>query len=104
MPNIERLSYPSKKYIGLVKAAVNRSQAFEVVIMTPKHRALVESELSFLLGGDIKEASIASILRWWRLLHFLTGHFYATAAGYSVSRKMVEGLSLVYEPENQDGS
>lgn len=104
MSSVERLTYPSKKYIGLVKTAVNRSNAFEVEITTPKHQALVEAELDFLLGGEIKEASLAFLVRWWKLLKFLTGHFYAIAAGYSVSRKMAEGLSLIYEPANQGGS
>jgi len=95
------LEYPMSGYIKCVKKAVNAGNNIYVSIKKPKLKNRIGLTLTEL-GSD--QQSISSTFnffwRWFGSISFLTGHFYALSANYTVSHKNNEALLVAYTKQN----
>lgn len=91
------LNYPDHNYIKRIKRAVNSGNTIHITITKPKLVKLVKATLIELQGDSKSKSScIGFFARWFRLLTFLTGHFYAEASEYTYSFKENGNLEVTY--------
>lgn len=92
-----KLNYPGRGYIKSIKRAVNSGNTIHITITRPKLVKLVKVTLIELQDDkESKSSCIGFFTRWFRLLRFLTGHFYAEAAEYNYSFNDNNGLKVTY--------
>lgn len=89
------LEYPMSGYIKALKKAVNAANNIHVSITDPKLKTSIEETLTEISSDQKSKTSAFSfIYRWFGSIYFLTGHFYALSANYTVSHK-INGLLIV---------
>lgn len=92
-----QLQYPERGYIKNVKRAVNAGNTIHITITKPKIITLVKTTLTDLQDDkESKSSCIGFFTRWFKLIPFLTGHFYAKAAEYNCSFSDSNGLKVIY--------
>jgi len=91
------LEYPMPGYVGEMKRAVNSGNNVNVTIADPRFIKLISETLDEMAVEEKSKASLFDFFgRWFRLLKFLTGHFYAVGAEYDVQHKTEESLKVTY--------
>jgi len=91
------LEYPMPGYVRAIKRAVNSGDNINVCIADPRLVKMVSETLDEMAVEEESKASFFNFFgRWFRLLKFLTGHFYAVGAEYDVQHKVEESLKVTY--------
>ena len=92
-----QLQYPERGYIKNVKRAVNAGNTIHINITKPKIITLVKATLTdFKNDKESKSTCIGFFTRWFKLMPFLTGHFYAESAEYNYSLSGSNELKVTY--------
>ncbi len=96
------LNYPERGYIKSIKRAVNAGNTIHIKISKPKLISLVKTTLSELEEeNESKSSCIGFFTRWFKLITFLTGHFYAEAAEYNCTFNENNDLEVTYVKNTQ---
>ena len=93
-----KFQYPSPRIIRLGKYQVNRGLPFDIIITHPKKVKLFNMAKPLMFDEGEKFSSVLDMIKSFiGLCRLLVVHFYAIAAGYSVTYKEEnESISLEY--------
>ena len=92
------IEYPSARFVGRAKSAISRGEELRIRIRTRSRRRLLLKELPALFEEKTHQETWSFFARWFRLIGFITVHFYAMGARYKGHYLNEKELVVIYEP------